>query len=85
MALPPTRLPRTTARIGWNNRTQVVTLPLGFRFPPTVREVFIRHEGESVVLTPRPTDWSSFFASGLRASPDFMMGVERLPVQDRSF
>lgn len=76
--------PRPTARVGWNNRTQVVTLPLEFRFPESVREVFIRREGESVILTPRPQDWSGFFAGG-KASADFMAGAERLPVQERSF
>lgn len=75
---------RQTARIGWNNRTQVVTLPLEFRFPLEVREVFIRKEGESVVLTPRPKDWSAFFA-GAKASSDFMADVDRLPVQERKF
>jgi antitoxin VapB len=76
--------PKTTARIGWNNRTQVVTMPLEFRFSGTVREVFIRKQGESVILTPRPTDWSGFFAVG-KASSDFMADPDRLPVQERSF
>jgi antitoxin VapB len=71
--------------VGWNNRTQTVTLPLDFRFPEAVREVFIRREGESVILTPRPNDWSGFFASDLRASRDFMADTERLPVQERKF
>lgn len=48
-------------------------MPLEFLFPESVREVFIRSEGESVVLTPRPTDWSGLFASGLKASSDFMV------------
>jgi antitoxin VapB len=60
-------------------------MPLEFRFPQTVREVFIRREGESVVLTPRPTDWTGFFASGLKASDDFMTDHERMPIQERSF
>lgn len=76
---------RPTARVGWNNRAQTVTIPMDFRFPESVREVFIRREGESVVLTPRPSDWSDFFASDLKASPDFMADVERMPVQERSF
>ena len=59
-------------------------MPLEFRFPESVREVFIRREGESVILTPRPKDWSGFFAGGM-ASPDFMADAERLPVQERSF
>ena len=84
MAKDQTPTPRPTARVGWNNRSQTVTMPLHFRFPESVREVFIRREGESVVLTPRPTDWSSFFASGLTVSADFMADAERLPVQERS-
>ncbi|MFO1268237.1 MAG: type II toxin-antitoxin system VapB family antitoxin [Rubrivivax sp.] len=71
--------------MGWNNRAQTVTIPMGFRFPESVRQVFIRREGESVILTPRPSDWSGFFASDLKASPDFMADVERMPVQERAF
>ena len=77
--------PRPTARVGWNNRSQTVTMPLEFRFPESVREVFIRREGESVILTPRPTDWSGFFASGMTASSDFMVDRERMPIQERAF
>lgn len=85
MAIHQTQDPRPTARIGWNNRVQTVSIPVGFRFPETVREVFIRREGESVILTPRPSDWSAFFASGAKASSDFMAGAERMPIQERSF
>ncbi len=85
MAMQRTPNPRPTARVGWNNRSQTVTMPLEFRFPESVREVFIRREGESVVLTPRPADWSSFFASGLKASADFMADAERMPIQERAF
>lgn len=75
---------KPTARIGWNNRSQTVTMPLEFRFPESVREVFIRREGESVVLTPRPSDWSGFFATGT-ASADFMAERECMPIQERRF
>ncbi len=77
--------PKSTARVGWNNRSQTVTMPLEYRFPESVREVFIRREGESVVLTPRPTDWSNFLASGLKASDDFMADRERMSIQERTF
>jgi len=76
---------RPTARIGWNNRSQTVTMPLEYRFPESVREVYIRREGESIILTPRPTDWSGFFASGMTVSPDFMSDRERMPIQERTF
>ena len=85
MATHQTPTPRPTARVGWNNRSQTVTMPLEYRFPDSVREVFIRREGESVVLTPRPTDWSGFFASGKTASSDFMVDRERMPIQERAF
>jgi antitoxin VapB len=76
---------KPTARVGWNNRSQTVTLPLDFRFPESVRKVFIRREGESAILTPRPSDWSGFFASGLKASADFTVDAERMPIQERAF
>jgi antitoxin VapB len=85
MAIHQTPTPRPTARVGWNNRSQTVTMPLEYRFPDSVREVFIRREGESVVLTPRPTDWSGFFASGMKVSSDFMVHRERMPIQERAF
>lgn len=82
MASKQTPATRPTARVGWNNRTQIVSMP--FRFPDAVREVFIHREGESVVLTPRPSDWSGFFSSGLQASAEFMEDTERMLVLERS-
>lgn len=72
-----------TARVGKNNRAQIVTIPLEFRFPQDMKEVFIRKVGDEVILSPRPKDWSGFLASDVRASPDFMDAVEDLPVQER--
>jgi antitoxin VapB len=74
-----------TARIGKNNRAQVVTIPLEFRFPAGMKEVFIRKQGDEVVLSPRPQDWSDFLASDIRVTDDFMADVEKMPVQERSF
>ena len=45
-------------------------------------EVFIGCYGDSVVLTPRPADWSGFSASGLTACADFMADVDRQPIQE---
>lgn len=73
-----------TARVGKNNRAQVVTIPLEFRFPPEMKEVFIRKLGDDIVLSPRPRDWSAFLASGAGVSEDFMENIEDLPVQERS-
>jgi antitoxin VapB len=69
------------ARIFMNNRSQAVRLPKEFQFK--VQEVFIRKEGSDVVLSPRPSDWSSYLADSPVASEAFMEGVEDLPVQER--
>jgi antitoxin VapB len=74
-----------TAKIFMNNRSQVVRIPREFQF--STAEVYIRKEGEDVILSPRPSlrpkDWSALFA-GPYASPDFMDGYEDLPVQERN-
>lgn len=72
-----------TARVGKNNRTQFVTIPLEYRFPESTKKVFIRKVGDEVVLSPRPPDWTSFLASNLRVSDDFMDGIDDLPLQVR--
>jgi antitoxin VapB len=69
------------AKIFMNNRSQAVRLPKDFQF--NVEEVFIRKEGSDVVLSPRPTDWSSYLSEAPVASASFMENVEDLPVQDR--
>ena len=73
---------RRTARIFLNNRSQAVRLPKEFQFSTT--EVFIRKQGDDVILSPRPSDWSALI-SGPFASEEFMEGVEDLPLQERSF
>jgi antitoxin VapB len=71
-----------TAKIFMNNRSQAVRLPKEFQF--TTAEVYIRKQGNEVVLSPRPTDWSAYLASP-GASADFLQGIEDLPVQEREF
>jgi antitoxin VapB len=73
-------MPRT-AKVFMNNRSQAVRLPKDFQFDTD--EVFIRKDGEDVVLSPRPRDWRSYLESGPVASAAFMDGVEDLPVQER--
>jgi antitoxin VapB len=72
---------RRKAKIFMNNRSQAVRLPKDFQFK--TGEVFIRKEGSEVVLSPRPTDWSSYLAEAPVASSGFMEGIEDLPVQER--
>ena len=72
-----------TAKIFLNNRSQAVRLPKDFQFKSS--EVFIRRQGEDVVLSPRPSDWAEYLMQGPVAPADFMSGVEDLPVQERVF
>ena len=70
-----------TAKIFMNNRNQAVRLPKEFQF--NTHEVFIRKEGNDVVLSPKPADWSAYLSNGPVASNEFMEGIEDLPVQER--
>jgi len=63
-----------------NNRSQAVR-PKDFQFKTD--EVFIRKEGEELILSPRPSDWSSYLADSPVASATFMEDIEDLPVQER--
>jgi antitoxin VapB len=69
------------AKIFMNNRSQAVRLPKEFQFATS--EVFIRKQGDDVILSARPEDWSAYLTSGPVASDEFMDGVEDLPIQDR--
>ena len=72
-----------TAKVFMNNRSQAVRIPKEFQF--STSEVLIRKEGDQVILTQRPTDWSELLRPESAASEDFMKGVEKLPVQEREF
>jgi antitoxin VapB len=69
------------AKVFMNNRSQAVRLPKEFQF--NSEEVFIRKEGEDVILSPRPTNWEPYLDHGPIASDAFMENVEDLPVQER--
>lgn len=45
-----------------NKRSQAVRLPKEFRF--TTSEVFIRKQGDDVILSPRAGDWSAYLTEG---------------------
>ena len=73
-------MPRT-ARVFMTNRSQAIRLPKEYQF--STDEVFIRKEGDEVILSPKPRDWRSYLESAPIASDTFMAGVEDLPVQER--
>jgi antitoxin VapB len=74
-------MPNQTAKLFNNGRSQAVRLPAEFRFEGT--EVYIRKEGEQVILSPRPASWDDFFDSSLQATEDFMAERLDLPPQER--
>jgi antitoxin VapB len=70
-----------TAKIFMNNRSQAVRLPKEFQFATS--EVFIRKEGDDVILSARPSDWSAYLTTGPVASEEFMEGIDDMPMQER--
>ena len=73
-------MPRN-AKVFMTNRSQAVRLPKEYQF--ATDEVFIRKEGEDVILSPRPRDWRAYLDSAPVASDSFMNDIEDLPVQER--
>jgi antitoxin VapB len=73
-------MPRT-AKVFMTNRSQAVRLPKEYQF--STDEVFIRKEGEEVILSPRPREWKVYLETAPVASDVFMNNVEDLPVQER--
>jgi antitoxin VapB len=48
-----------------------VRLPQDFRFPEGVKEVRIRKQGDSLLISPVRPDWTSFFALTVEVPDDF--------------
>jgi antitoxin VapB len=59
-----------TAKIFMNGNSQAVRLPQEFRFEG--KEVYIRKEGDQVILSPKKSSWRDFFENAPLASEDFM-------------
>jgi len=71
------------ASIFRNGVNQAVRLPQEFRFPEGVRDVQIRKQGDSLVITPARRSWASFFASKVAVPDDFLAARNDLPPQRR--
>lgn len=76
------KIVKRTAKIFMNNQSQAVRLPKDFQFKNAI-DVYIRHQGDEVVLSPRPTSWAEFLMHGPVAPADFMSQVDDLPIQER--
>jgi antitoxin VapB len=62
-------------------RSQAVRPPK--KFPFRTKEVDVRKQGEDLILSSRPCDWTAYLERAPVASADFMADVEDLPVQER--
>ena len=70
-----------TAKLFQNGRSQAVRLPKEFRF--TGNEVFIKKQGNAVVLIPTLDPWNSLIDSLDLFSDDFMESREQPQEQIR--
>ncbi len=70
-----------TAKLFMNGRSQAVRLPKNFRFDGD--EVLIRKEGDTIILSPKPQSWESFFKSTPLPTEDFMDNRIDLPTEER--
>jgi virulence-associated protein VagC len=73
---------RDLLRGGLCNLSRHTTLPHSL-LQDLAYEVFIRKEGDDVILSPRPRDWRAYLETAPVASDEFMAEVADLPVQER--
>jgi antitoxin VapB len=66
-----------------NGRSQAVRLPKEFRFDTD--EVYIRRQGNDVVISPKVPTWDDFFDSKSLFDIDFLDDREDVPPQRREF
>jgi len=69
------------AKIFQNGRSQAVRLPKEFRFKS--KEVYIRKEGQNIILSEKPDSWKDFFLSKSKPTSDFMKEREQLDLEER--
>ena len=76
-------MPTKTAKIFMNGQSQAVRLPKEFRFDTT--EVYIRRQGENIVISPKKPTWDDFFATESAFGDDFLNIREDTYPQERDF
>jgi len=70
-----------TAKIFQNGQSQAVRLPKEFRFEGN--HVFIKKEGDTVILIQQKNSWDMLFNSLDKFSDDFMVTREQLEIEKR--
>ena len=71
------------ASIFRNGANQAVRLPQELRFPEEVKEVRIRKQGDSLLISPVRPDWASFFAREVDVPDNFLEQRDDSPPQAR--
>lgn len=65
------------AKLFISGNSQAVRLPKEFRFDSD--QVYIRREGDTIILTPRPSNWDGFLDGCAPLSDDFSITGTPLP------
>lgn len=71
------------AKIFMNGRSQAVRLPKEYRFD--CDEVFIRKQGDEIIISPRKTTWDDFFDQQPAFDDDYLGDREQEKPQERNF
>jgi len=71
------------ASIFRNGANQAVRLPQELRFPEEIKEVRIRRQGDSLLISPLRRDWASFFSLQVDVPEDFLDQRDDSPPQKR--
>jgi len=71
------------AAIFRNGRNQAVRLPQDLKFPDKVKEVQVRKQGDTILLSPVKPDWASFFSLAPQVPDDFLVQRNDSPPQER--
>jgi len=78
-----TRAPLKRASIFRNGGNQSVRLPQELRFAEQVTEVWVRKQGDGLLLSPVRPDWSSFFALPVEVTEGFLADRRDMLPQSR--
>lgn len=71
------------AKIFMNGRSQAVRLPKEYRFD--CDEVFVRRQGEDLVISPKMSTWDDFFEQPSAFDEHYLADREQGDPQDRDF
>ena len=73
----------TSSTVFTTNRSQAVRLPKAVAFPDDVHQVDILKVGRSRLIVPTGKRWDDLFASGPRATKDFLTKRRQPPAEER--